>query len=112
MNDKRARILEDDFCDLEPGKICDNCCRCIDNPEVEYNGILADFDVLSDEYVLDEINVLNEPMERPDIDPKLLAEWEEKLCAYEAEIAARMQKEDTADRGAGLLDVDFDLDEE
>lgn len=21
---------EDDFCDLDPNKICDNCCKCIE----------------------------------------------------------------------------------
>ena len=22
--------IEDDFCDLDPKKICDNCCKCIE----------------------------------------------------------------------------------
>lgn len=24
---------EDDFCDLDPTKICDNCCKCIETTE-------------------------------------------------------------------------------
>ena len=24
-------VLEDDYCDLDPTKICDNCCKCIDS---------------------------------------------------------------------------------
>lgn len=31
-----------DYCDLEPGKICDNCCRCLDIDK-SYNEIEADF---------------------------------------------------------------------
>lgn len=110
MDNQKKRIAEDDFCDLEPGKICDNCCRCIDDPEAEYKAVLADFDILADEYVLDEVGVLNEPLERPDIDPALLAEWEEKLRAYEAELDAGAEKEGGA-QGAGLLHVDFELDD-
>lgn len=110
MDIQKKRIVEDDFCDLEPGKICDNCCRCIDNPEAEYKAVLADFDILADEYVLDEVGVLNEPLENPDIDPALLAEWEDRLRAYEKELAGGAKKEGGA-QGAGLLGVDFDLDE-
>lgn len=109
MNDIKNRFAEDDFCDLEPGKICDNCCRCIDNPDAEYNGVLADFDILADEYVIDNVSVLNDPLERPDIDPKLLAEWEEKLRVYEDEILSKTRKEGPGSRESGLLDIDFDL---
>ena len=110
INDKTNRFAEDDFCDLEPGKICDNCCRCIDNPEAEYNGVLADFDILADEYVLDDVSVLNDPLERPDIDPKLLSEWEEKLRAYETELALKKKKQEGTDaRAADLHNVDFDI---
>lgn len=28
--DKKNIEIEDDFCDLEPNKICDNCCKCIE----------------------------------------------------------------------------------
>lgn len=27
--------IEDDFCDLDPKKICDNCCKCIE-PDKNY----------------------------------------------------------------------------
>ena len=47
------RVPENDYCDLEPGKICDNCCRCIDEPGKEYNTVLADFELLEEDYVLD-----------------------------------------------------------
>ena len=28
--DIKAIETEDDFCDLDPNKICDNCCKCIE----------------------------------------------------------------------------------
>ncbi len=34
---------EDDYCDLDPSKICDNCCKCLELDEREYNTVLADF---------------------------------------------------------------------
>ena len=49
MKDREKQVLENDYCDLEPGKICDNCCRCIDNPGKEYNTVFAGFDVLQEE---------------------------------------------------------------
>ena len=30
------------LCDLDPQKVCDNCCKCIDEDEVDYNGIVID----------------------------------------------------------------------
>ncbi|MEG1547714.1 MAG: hypothetical protein RR232_01465 [Clostridia bacterium] len=35
--------FESDICDLDPNKICDNCCRCLDLDERDYNTVLADF---------------------------------------------------------------------
>ncbi len=90
------RMIANDFCDLEPGKICDNCCRCIENPGKTFNTVTAEFELLAEDFVPDDVNVLNEPLERPDIDPALLAEWEEKLRMLEAE-------ERMAEKNAGLL---------
>lgn len=31
-NDKTVdKDEEDDYCDLDPNKICDNCCKCIES---------------------------------------------------------------------------------
>lgn len=48
------RVPENDYCDLEPRKLCDNCCRCIDEPGREFNTVLAEFELLSEDYVLDD----------------------------------------------------------
>lgn len=29
-DNKTTETQEDDFCDLDPNKICDNCCKCIE----------------------------------------------------------------------------------
>ena len=31
MQDEKERGTELDYCDLDPTKICDNCCKCIDS---------------------------------------------------------------------------------
>ena len=105
------RVPENDYCDLEPGKLCDNCCRCIDEPGREFNTILAEFELLSEDYVLDDINVLNEPLERPNIDPALLAEWEEKLRALEEEERAAEAEREKARSRDMLLAIDIDTDD-
>lgn len=97
-----------DYCDLDPTKICDNCCKCIDtgrdyeefqleelthriseidelNADVyEEDEVEVDFDLygVEDEegYSVDPSNV--PPM---DIDPELLLEWERKLKIAEIE---------------------------
>lgn len=104
------RVPENDYCDLEPGKICDNCCRCIDEPGKEYNTVLADFELLEEDYVLDDVNVLNEPLERPDIDPALLAEWEEKLRKLEEEEKASEAASEKRRSGEMLLELPLDDD--
>lgn len=59
----------------------------------------------------DDINVLNEPLERPNIDPALLAEWEEKLRALEEEErAAEAEREKACSRDM-LLAFDIDPDD-
>ena len=105
------RVPENDYCDLEPGKLCDNCCRCIDEPGREFNTVLAEFELLSEDYVLDDINVLNEPLERPNIDPALLAEWEEKLRALEEEERAAEAEREKARSRDMLLAIDIDPDD-
>lgn len=104
------RVPENDYCDLEPGKICDNCCRCIDEPGKEYNTVLAGFELLEEDYVLDDVNVLNEPLERPDIDPALLAEWEEKLRKLEEEEKAAEAASEKRRSGEMLLELSLDDD--
>lgn len=104
------RVPENDYCDLEPGKICDNCCRCIDEPGKEYNTVLAGFELLEEDYVLDDVNVLNEPLERPDIDPALLAEWEEKLRKLEEEEKAAEAASKKRRSGEMLLELSLDDD--
>jgi len=94
--------LENDICDLDPNKICDNCCKCLEQPEeqIDENGyrvIVAKFsaedteenarereqesaiaelfqDDESGSEEFDEIDPL-------DIPPDLMAEWEAKLAA-------------------------------
>ena len=103
-------VPENDYCDLEPGKICDNCCRCIDEPGKEYNTVLAGFELLEEDYVLDDVNVLNEPLVRPDIDPALLAEWEEKLRKLEEEEKAAEAASEKRRSGEMLLELSLDDD--
>lgn len=92
-----------DYCDLEPGKICDNCCRCldIDKPYHEIEAELLRTDRIDeaadltcgDFYYEDEEYAEGGEGEECDssrvapieIDPALMAEWELRLRAYEAE---------------------------
>ena len=37
-----------DYCDLDPDKICDNCCACIDR-DTDYSSILIDRIVSGDD---------------------------------------------------------------
>lgn len=94
---------EMDYCDLEPGKICDNCCKCLDTDK-PYNEIEADLSrtdridedaglTYNDFYYEDEDYAEGGAEEECDssrvapieIDPALMAEWELRLRAYEAE---------------------------
>lgn len=40
-------FLEDDICDLDPDKICDNCCKCIE-PDKNYK-IIKITKIITDE---------------------------------------------------------------
>lgn len=88
-------IPEKDRCDLDPNKVCDNCCKCIDSPE-EYHSILADMDpdairIFSPDEE-DDAALSQEPLPEFEIDPALMAEWEEKLrLAEEAEGEGRSE---------------------
>ena len=88
-----AERNEMDYCDLDPTKLCDNCCRCIESGneyeefQIELTDTVSTLDELAelpfdfdfgdeegDEYSFDPTNVA--PLE---IDPVLMAEWE-KSC--------------------------------
>lgn len=92
-----------DYCDLEPGKICDNCCKCLDMDK-PYNEIEAELLrtdrideaaalACDDFYYEDEEYSEGGEGEACDssrvapivIDPALMAEWELRLRAYDAE---------------------------
>ncbi len=70
-------------CDLDAGKLCDNCGKCLEesDPNAEYRSI--NYSLPDDEIDFDVF--LDEPVEigSPDpieIDPELVAEWEERLA--------------------------------
>lgn len=95
------RDSESDICDLDPNNICDNCCKCIEQPDnLDENGyrvIVAEFrtdEDEPDESLSEQASALaaffaeeeGEEEELPEIDPldippELLAEWEAKLAA-------------------------------
>lgn len=82
MNAKQPyRTPEGDMCDLDPNKICDNCMKCVNKNGADYTEILADFDPESIRVFTpgDDEDDISEPIEQLDIDPELMAEWEEKL---------------------------------
>lgn len=98
---ERVNDWDSGFCDLEPGKICDNCCRCLDMDR-DYNEIEASLlrtdDIVSigdwggeeaDSYYFESWEESEEPdneeIQPIQIDPALMAEWESRLRAYEAE---------------------------
>ena len=47
MDNKVLNEFENDFCDLNPEKICDNCCKCIET-DINYK-IIKITKVISDE---------------------------------------------------------------
>lgn len=98
MADKRKPadedLVENDLCDLDPGKICDNCCKCLEKNDADYMDISASLDLESMRVYYadaDEPDDFAEDLPPLDIDPKLLAEWEEKL--RQMELGERNAKE-------------------
>lgn len=49
---------ECNICDLDPGKICDNCCACIDK-NADYNSIEID-EIIEDESMLEGLDELED----------------------------------------------------
>ncbi len=84
-------LVENDICDLDPNKICDNCCKCLEKGDTDYMNVSASFDADSmrvyfgDDEDEGEEDWLNGDLPPMDIDPALLAEWEEKLRKLELE---------------------------
>ena len=90
-----------DFCDLDPTKLCDNCCKCIerdagegesgfrvleaafeteerlDEPSLLHNGQLSSVAALFDD--AEDCDAFEDELEPLDIPPELMAEWEAKL---------------------------------
>ena len=98
MNAKQPyRTPEGDMCDLDPNKICDNCMKCVKKNGADYAEILADFDPESIRIFTpgEDEDAVNEPIPGLDIDPELMAEWEEKLRL--AEEADRQKRAEPAE---------------
>lgn len=76
-------------CDLDLNKICDNCCKCLETDKLFSSVPVADIvteqtSSYLHEYYSNDENEENELDITYDIpDAKLLAEWEERLRAYE-----------------------------
>ena len=86
---ERENDWDSDFCDLEPGKICDNCCRCLDMDR-DYNEVevsllrtdavvsIGDWEDEGDEYGFgsweDPAEPEHDEIEPIQIDPALMAE--------------------------------------
>ena len=109
--------IDDDYCTLEPTKICDNCCKCLE-PGEAYRVIHADMhiedmqpleaeeDDLPEEYLETTDIPLDEDVEEYEddefefgknippieIDPALMAEWEKKLADLDADQNDRQPK--------------------
>lgn len=73
-------------CDLDPNKICDNCCKCIEHSSQDYAEISI-FDIVTEqpESYMAELEAIEqegegeEPIPYAQIDPTLLAQWEQRL---------------------------------
>ncbi|MDL2235562.1 hypothetical protein LJC07_05330 [Christensenellaceae bacterium OttesenSCG-928-L17] len=82
--------LECERCDLNPDKLCDNCCKCIEGDEESRSISVLDIvmeneseylhSFFQEEPEADETSVPTE-----EIEPTLLAYWEEKLRTTEEE---------------------------
>ena len=110
-----------DVCDLDPNKICDNCCKCIEESQQEDEDYAVvpvhlqrpdeaespaadgwgeetalldedDNDPLESESSDDDPKEDDYVAEPLDIDPKLMLEWEEKLRESFAETTGERDK--------------------
>lgn len=91
-----AGLTDNDYCDLDPTKICDNCCKCIEKKDADYRGVKAEFDESTMRvYYAEEEDALLADLPPMDIDPALVAEWEQKLRDAEfADTEAAASEED------------------
>lgn len=86
----------DDICDLDPHKICDNCCKCIEQTGIGEEGfavISAQLASEPSEDVSEQVSAIaalfggdeewedvdDEEITPIDVPPELMAEWEAKL---------------------------------
>lgn len=91
-------LVENDLCDLDPGKICDNCCKCLQKNDADYMDISASMDLESMRVYYADADELDEPegnLPPLEIDSELIAEWEEKL--RQRELGERNVKESGGD---------------
>jgi len=63
-----------DRCDLDPNKICDNCCKCID--EAEGFAKINIEDIVMEDELEEEIFLGEDKIPYEAIDPALLAKWD------------------------------------
>lgn len=105
MDEKRIPAqedaLENDLCDLDASKICDNCCKCLVKDDADYCVMSATFDPESMRiYYADEedeeFDCEQSDLPPLEIDPALLLEWEEKLRLEE--LADRVPAGDGGER--------------
>ncbi len=93
-------------CDLDPDKICDNCCKCLETDQPFARVPVADIVTKqTGAYLREYYSYTEEPdTEEPDReeedyelpysmpDEKLVAEWEERLRAYEEQEKQHLPK--------------------
>lgn len=92
--------LENDLCDLDSSKVCDNCCKCLEQPdelatdEQGYRMIMAEFageegnaaeleqaSAIAALFAQEEEEEESYELDLPEVPPELMAEWEAKLAA-------------------------------
>ncbi len=91
-------LIDNDYCDLDPKKICDNCCKCIEKKDADYRGVKAEFDESTMRvYYAEEEDAMLADLPPMDIDPDLVEEWEKKLREAELADAGKNQADDEED---------------
>ena len=86
MDELKKDIPENDYCDLDPTKICDNCCKCIEDPRDDFRSVAVKYDADSMGIMYSESDEETPDIFVPEItiSPELLNEWEARLREYEA----------------------------